>query len=141
MPSRYVPSVARGLAGLRVAAIGGHTGVRLELAAVTIATIVAFLLGYFHAAAHPVDGSWAQIHMTAAVNFACTGHLGPLRLAQDATAADAAALEQVMAFLRVHRPDLSCDLLPQHLVATSFSDSFDTGNAELPVYLMLLFGA
>jgi hypothetical protein len=138
--SPYASPVARGLADLRAAAIGGHTGVWLEAAVVTIATVAAFLLGYFHAAAQPVDGSWAQIHMTAAVNFACTGHFGPLRLAPDATAADAAALEQVMAFLRVHRPDLSCDLLPQHLVSTSFRDGFDTGNAELPVYLMLLFG-
>src|SRR5262245_61368248 len=67
MPSGHVsPITARRLADLRAAVVGGHTGLWLELSVVAIATIAAFLLGYFHAAAQPVDGSWAQIHMTAA---------------------------------------------------------------------------
>ena len=130
----------RAVTDLRDAAFGRNTGKCLEGSVVIAGTAIAFLLGYSYVAAHPLQGNWAQTHMGAAVNYACTGRFGPIRLAQDATSADAAALEQVKAFMNVAHLNFSCSLFPQHVVDTSFFDGIDAANTEHPIYLMVLYG-
>src|SRR5919197_5474540 len=91
----------------------GSTAKWLDLVVVTIAAALAFALGYVYSAAHPVsreDGARAatQLLMMPAVNYACTGHFGPIRLAPEATSADTAAVREIRLFLLVRERDYSC---------------------------------
>jgi hypothetical protein len=113
-----------------------------ELFIAILGTAIAFQIGYLYSASHPVNGSWAQLYMSSAVNYACTGHFGPVRWASNVTLADTvSALNQMNAFLSVSQLDFSCDSFPQHLLApTSFFDGIDASNTEQPLYLILLYG-
>src|SRR5262245_13197832 len=112
----------------------------LELLIAMGGATIAFLMGYFHAAATPMEGNWAQAYMGAAANYACSGSFAAIRLAPDATPADVAGLAYVNAFLSVSVPDFSCSLFPQHVVPTSFLDGIGAANTEQPTYIILLYG-
>ncbi len=108
-----------------------RTSVWPEFLIISIAVVIAFLLGYFYAVAHPLnnqDGarSFAQRLMTPAVNYACTGHFGPIRSAPDATPADAGAINGVLAFLEMSQLDYSCQSFPRQVLATWFFDGIDS---------------
>jgi len=105
-----------------------------------VGTILAFLLGYVFATHYPLPTNWYQHHLAPALNYACTGHFGPLRLADNATAEDRAGAEQVSAFLRIDRAELSCASFPRNVVATSVFDGFDFSNVDQPLYLTLSYG-
>jgi len=105
-----------------------------------VGTATAFLLGYVFVSNHPLDNSWHTGFLRPAVNYACTGHFGPIRLADGAPPDDAAALQPVDAFLEVQTLQLSCASFPRHVVATSVFDGIGTSNSEQPVYLMLSYG-
>lgn len=109
---------------------------RSDWVAATVGTAVAFCLAYWYVANNSLQIGWAQIHLAPAVNYACTGMFGPVRLGPDATSADLAALDQ---FLRVRQLDFSCSSFPPHVSPTTFFDGIDTANAEQPIYLMLLY--
>jgi hypothetical protein len=114
---------------------------REALIAIT-GTVTAFVLGYVYAVAHPYEGTrWssAQLLMTPAVNYACTGHFGPLRLAPDATPADIDAVTTIETFFVSNQLDYSCDSFPRHVLATSFFDGIDSANVEQPLYLTVLY--
>src|SRR5688572_2983787 len=104
-----------------------------------VGALIAFSFGYFYAAQFPLQGTWAQSYMSPAVNYACTGRFGPLRLSQDAGPDDVAGLGQVEAFLAVRRPELSCDEFPRRVSPTSFFDGIEAANTEQPMYLMLSY--
>src|SRR5262245_61764028 len=139
MRPRLHSASMQGVADLLRTASVGKTAKWLEMSVVIAGAAIAFLLGYLYAAAHPLEGTWAQTHMGAAVNYACTGRFGPIRLAPDATAADAAALAQVETFLRVDCLDLSCASVPQHVVATGFFHGIGATNTEQPTYVILSY--
>jgi hypothetical protein len=109
---------------------------RSDWVVATVGTAVAFCLAYWYVANNSLQIGWAQIHLAPAVNYACTGMFGPVRMGPDATSADLAALDQ---FLRVRQLDFSCSSFPPHVSPTTFFDGIDTANAEQPIYLMLLY--
>lgn len=101
---------------------------------------LAFLFGYWFASLHPMDDSWHQSFLLPALNFACTGHFGPIRLPQDAPAGDVAALQGVYDFLQVHAMQFSCSAFPAHTLPTSVFDGLDSTNVDQPMYLIGLYG-
>ena len=110
-----------------------------------IAAALACALGYVYSVAHPAtsaDGARvnAQRLLTPAVNYACTGRFGPLRLTADATSADTVGLSGLVAFLELRQPRYSCGAFPPHAVATSVFDGIEPANVEHPFYLVLLYG-
>src|SRR5262245_50095285 len=139
MRPRLHSASMQGVADLLRPASVGKTAKWLEMSVVIAGAAIAFLLGYLYAAAHPLEGTWAQTHMGAAVNYACTGRFGPIRLAPDATATDAAALAQVESFLRVERLDFSCTSFPQRVTETNFFDGIGATNTEQPTYIILSY--
>ncbi len=116
-----------------------------EILIIVIATAIAFLLGYWYAIKHEHDDvNWAragaQQLMTPAVNYACTGRFGAIRLSPDAPPADTVAVGRIREFLEGTQPNYECALFPQHVLATSFFDGIDSANVEQPIYLTLLYG-
>jgi len=106
---------------------------------VGIGTLIAFWLGYVYTTNHSLRFDWAQSYLSPAVNYACTGRFGAVRLNSEATPADHVALEALADFLKVGRLEFSCDAFPQHVVPTGFFDGIDAANAEQPLYLILLY--
>jgi len=98
------------------------------------------VLGYVFATNYPAEENWYQSFLSPALNYACTGHFGPLRLAENAPADDIAAMQDVDAFLHVRRLEFSCRSFPRNVVATSVFDGIASSNVEQPLYLMLSYG-
>jgi len=105
-----------------------------------LGTAIAFFLGYVFAVNHPLEENWYQRYLSPALNYACTGHFGPIRLGSPPTAEDLAAMQAVDAFLHVHSPSFFCASFPRHVVPTSVFDGVDSSNVEQPLYLMLSYG-
>jgi len=101
---------------------------------------VAFALGFVFVGNYPLQENWHQRFLAPALNYACTGHFGPLRLPENAPAEDVAAVQQADAFLYVSSPQFSCTSFPRHALATSVFDGIPTSNVEQPHYLMLAYG-
>jgi hypothetical protein len=120
--------------------LGRTSGKRHERLTMLVGVLLAFLMGYLHVARQPLQDDWAQNLMLPAVNYACTGNFGPIRLTQDATPADTAALAQLGVFLSLHQTDFSCGLFPRHMASASFLDGVDATNVEQPLYLILTYG-
>jgi hypothetical protein len=112
---------------------------RSDWVVATVGTAVAVCLAYWYVANNSLQIDWAQIRLSPAVNYACTGTFGPVRLGPDATSADQAALDRLAQFLRVKQLDFPCGSFPRHLSPTSFFDGIHTANAEQPLYLILLY--
>src|SRR5215216_1004054 len=83
-----------------------------------VGTAMAFLLGYAVVTNYPLDESWHQRYLSPALNYACTGHFGPLRLAENPPAEDVAAAKTVDDFLHVRTLHFSCSSFPRHAIAT-----------------------
>jgi hypothetical protein len=114
----------------------------VEVLIVLLGTATAFWIGYAYVIWHPLQWSWHQHYFGPAINYACTGHLGPLLLAPDATASTAGleAVGHLYDFLSANRLDLPCDLLPR-LQKTSLLNGLDVANQEQPFHLILLYAA
>jgi hypothetical protein len=104
-----------------------------------VGTLLALLIGHWYISGHALDERWYQTYMGAAVNLACTGHFGPIRLVSDATEADRAGLNEIDEFLHVRQLDYTCKSFPRVLPNTIF-DGIDPNNAEQPYYLVLIYG-
>src|SRR5712692_547719 len=113
----------------------------VEALIILFGTVIAFWVGYAYVSWHPLQSNWAQRLLGPAINYACTGHLGPLLLAPDATAADVEAMGHLSDFLKVALLDLPCDSLPHHLQETSLLKGLDVANVEQPFHLILLYAA
>ncbi len=113
----------------------------VEALIILLGTAMAFWVGYAYVIWHFPQSNWPQYLLGPAVNYACTGHLGPLLLAPDATAADLELMRDVLDFLHVVRLVLPCDLLPRHLQQTSLLMGLDVANVEQPFHLILLYAA
>src|SRR5262245_6732727 len=111
-----------------------------DWAIAALGLLIAFWLGFTYAANNSLQHDWAQTRFSAAVNYACTGRFGPVRLTSEATDADHAALDTLNAFLEVRRLDFPCASFPQHVAPTTLVDGIDVANAEQPLYLMLVYG-
>ena len=124
---------------------GSRRGRWWEWLVVATAATLAFALGYVHSVAHPTtsaDGARVSALrlLTPAVNYACTGRFGPLRLAPDATPADATGLGGINAFLTLQQPRYPCRSFPQHVLVTGIFDGIDPANVEHPFYLVVVYG-
>jgi hypothetical protein len=111
----------------------------VEAVVVLLGTIIAFWVGYAYVISHLEQSTWPQNLLGPALNYACTGHLGPLVLVSDPTAADLEAMGHVSNFLNATRHDLPCDLFPHHLQQTSLLRGLEIANVEQPVNLILLY--
>jgi hypothetical protein len=125
--------------GASIPSVRITVGGLLETVILLLGTIAAFWLGYAYVTSHLEQLAWYQNLMGPALNYACTGHLGPLLLTADATAGDLKAMGYVTNFLLAARQDLPCDALPQHLQETSLLNGLDTSNVEQPFNLILLY--
>jgi len=105
-----------------------------------VGTLIAFILGYVFVTNYPLDQSWHQRYLSPALNYACAGHFGPLRLPENPPAEDVAAMQAVNEFLHVATLQFSCSSFPRRVIATSVFDGLDSSNTEQPIYLMLLYG-
>lgn len=133
-PAGPPSSSARGLL------LGLTPGKRHDGPTALVGALLAFLMGYLHVAQQPLQDDWAQYLMSPAVNYACTGQFGPIRLTPEATPDDRAALAQIGVFLSVHQTGFSCASFPPHVASTSFLDGVDATNVEQPLYLILTYG-
>ena len=77
--------------------------------------------------------------MSPAVNYACTGHFGPIRLAPNPSLTEQAGLHEMHEFLYVRRLSYSCASFPR-VLPTSFFDDIDASNLEQPLYITLSYG-
>jgi hypothetical protein len=111
----------------------------VEVVIVLLGTIIAFWGGYAYVISHIEQSVWPQNLLGPALNYACTGHLGPLLLASDPTAADLEAMGHVSNFLNATRQDLPCDLFPRHLQQTTLLGGLEIANVEQPFNLILLY--
>src|SRR5262249_1854647 len=105
-----------------------------------LGTGIAFLLGYVFSSNHSLEEDWYQRYLSPALNYACTGPFGPIRLGSLPTAEDLAAMQAVDAFLNARSLGFSCASFPRHVVPTSVFDGVDSSNVEQPLYLMLSYG-
>jgi len=112
---------------------------------VIAATLLAFVIGRNYAISKQetdVNGTraYGQRMMMPAVNYACTGRFGEIRLAPDATPDDTTAVGKIRQFLEGIEPNYTCASFPQHLMPTSLLDGIDWSNANWPMYLTLVYG-
>jgi hypothetical protein len=64
-----------------------------EGAIVIVGASIAFAIGYYSLAETHLRHGWGQYLMSAPVNYACTGHFGPIRLPPDASLEERTALD------------------------------------------------
>jgi hypothetical protein len=124
--------------------LGSMSKLLFEWLTVAVAAMMALVIAYSFSVDHMAEtqARWqeqARSLMGPAINFACTGHFGPIRASADSTPADGMALQEISKFLWFRKLHYSCESFPRHVLPTSFFDDIGAANVEQPLYLTMLY--